>query len=576
MKNKINTHKSAKNQIIAIMLLIVLPLLGVLILYNVYTLSVLNQGIAHSNEKTIYTYEQLLEKDMENIQYFISNSLANDSSQLRLNYDMRRFDAYMCGQEITKKYNEYIETDSNTIGGLFTYSGKYDMFRMAANAEAKYIYNDRIAIQDTILTIIHKEKDCYTYSWFTRKINNVNYILLILKNGTTYSGAFIDFNLIVKPQDSGNIDSADFMIYTSKEGLPLILEDYCNQKGITTTKTDSLYYITGKERNLMVVQKKFPFADINQLYISHYNGMWNYMDVSQIMLLIMSVLITLLLPLVYYLLCKTYFNPLNNLIGTMELIKEGNIEAKMPNHYEISEFAQVSKTFNEMIEQIKILKISSYEKEIKIKNAQLQYLQIQIRPHFFLNCLKNFYGLAQQKHYQQLQDMTLVLSDYLRRMFVNNSILIPVSDEVENVRNYIMLQQMSLSNPPQCNIDMDKNITDFGIPPLSILTFVENSVKHGLQIDRTLMISIRIALLQADEEAFVCITVLDNGTGYSEQDLINLNSQTEFKKSDSIGIVNVKKRINLIYNNKSTILFSNSNGACVEVYIPFINSSEIE
>lgn len=565
------TRRTTKGQIMLIMLLFVVPLLAMLLLYNVYMLRVLNKKITLNNENTIYLYETLLEQDINSAQYYLSNSLANDRNFLRWNYQLDTLETYMCGQNIIETYEDYLNTHKNTIGALFAYSEKYDMFRISYNKEKTYRYEQKTAIKNYLYKVMKENK--IGSGWSVYNIDGKKYVMLILKNGTTYAGTFIDFDLVIKPQDKQGNGDIDFLMYASMEGEPLIYQNYLEDNHIEIRQTKKSYYITGSKNNFMVVQRPLVSAGINQLYITHYQGILNYMDVSQIILLTMSCLITLSLPLVYLILRRTYFVPLNRLITTMESIKEGNMEAKMSENYQIDEFLQVSKTFNEMIEQIKWMRIAAYEKEMETKNAQMQYLQIQIRPHFFLNCLKNFYALAEQKKFQEIQDMIIVLSDYLRRMFRNNSVLISVSDEMENVRNYILLQQMSLSNPPSCNIDIDTSLMDFQIPPLSILTFVENSVKHGRQMDRNLIISVRISFIKDEQESFVCITILDNGSGFRDEVLEKLNGTKGELDRENIGISNVKKRIELIYGERANIIFSRSNGSCIEIYLPYENKA---
>lgn len=565
------TRRTTKGQIMLIMLLFVVPLLAMLLLYNVYMLRVLNKKITLNNENTIYLYETLLEQDINSAQYYLSNSLANDRNFLRWNYQLDTLETYMCGQNIIETYEDYLNTHKNTIGALFAYSEKYDMFRISYNKEKTYRYEQKTAIKNYLYKIMKENK--VGSGWSVYNIDGKKYVMLILKNGTTYAGTFVDFDLVIKPQDKQGSGDIDFLMYASMEGEPLIYQNYLEDNHIEIRQTKKSYYITGSKNNFMVVQRPLVSAGINQLYITHYQGILNYMDVSQIILLTMSCLITLSLPLVYLILRRTYFVPLNRLITTMESIKEGNMEAKMSENYQIDEFLQVSKTFNEMIEQIKRMRITAYEKEMETKNAQMQYLQIQIRPHFFLNCLKNFYALAEQKKFQEIQDMIIVLSDYLRRMFRNNSVLISVSDEMENVRNYILLQQMSLSNPPSCNIDIDTSLMDFQIPPLSILTFVENSVKHGRQTDRNLIISVRISFIKDEQESFVCITILDNGSGFRDEVLEKINGTKGELDRENIGISNVKKRIELIYGERANIIFSRSNGSCIEIYLPYENKA---
>ena len=122
------------------------------------------------------------------------------------------------------------------------------------------------------------------------------------------------------------------------------------------------------------------------------------------------------------------------------------------------------------------------------------------------------------------------------------------------------------------NIAVDEKLEEFQILPLSVLTFVENAVKYGVQSQKTLLISIRVSLLPGEtpEDTYVCITILDNGPGFPE-DVLHFLNKEEFaeEKTAGIGIQNVWKRIKIRYEEKATILYSNSNGACVEMYLPY-------
>lgn len=167
--------------------------------------------------------------------------------------------------------------------------------------------------------------------------------------------------------------------------------------------------------------------------------------------------------------------------------------------------------------------------------------------------------------------MTVALSGYLRKIFSRDSQLIPLRDEIESVEYYIKLSKMSMSVPISCNISVDKELEDFHVLPLSILTFVENSVKYGMQSNKDLLINIRVTCLASQSAgSYVSITILDNGEGFEESLLKQLNSEAvPVQDSAHIGIQNVKKRLMLLYNGQASILYSNFNGACIEMYLPY-------
>lgn len=72
----------------------------------------------------------------------------------------------------------------------------------------------------------------------------------------------------------------------------------------------------------------------------------------------------------------------------MENIRNGKLNSKLQETQFIREFSVFNSTFNRMMDEIHNLKIRTYENKLIIQKSQLQYFQIQLKPHFYLNCLK--------------------------------------------------------------------------------------------------------------------------------------------------------------------------------------------
>ncbi|MGV2686400.1 hypothetical protein GNF82_19070, partial [Clostridium perfringens] len=145
------------------------------------------------------------------------------------------------------------------------------------------------------------------------------------------------------------------------------------------------------------------------------------------------------------------------------------------------------------------MKIVAYEHEIERQKAELQHLQLQIRPHFFLNCLKSLYGMAQQQSYERIQHMILAISNHLRYNFKDNLQLVSLQQELDHVLNYIRIQQIAHHVPPLCEYSVDSALKDFTIPPLPIQAFVENSIKYATKPNEQLRVAIKAILLESDD-----------------------------------------------------------------------------
>ena len=161
----------------------------------------------------------------------------------------------------------------------------------------------------------------------------------------------------------------------------------------------------------------------------------------------------------------------------------------------------------------------------------------QINPHFLFNTLNNISSLTQIAP-DAAQDAIAQLSDLLRyAMYETNKKTVPVSGEVEFMRNYIALMKLRCNEKTEVKTTFDVQ-QDVEIAPLLFISLVENAFKHGVSSSRHSMIDIHLE--QKDHQiVFSC----DN-TNYPKDDADRSGS--------GIGIENTKRRLNLIYHDRYT------------------------
>lgn len=119
---------------------------------------------------------------------------------------------------------------------------------------------------------------------------------------------------------------------------------------------------------------------------------------------------------------------------------------------------------------------------------------------------------------------------------------------------------------------IDPELSELPLPPVSLLTLVENSVKHGKMIGKTLKITITAKLLETEEGCMADLSVADNGTGFTAGDLKQLNSAApQEENGQHVGLFNVVRRLQLLYGEQAAIAFTNNRrggGARVELFLP--------
>lgn len=137
--------------------------------------------------------------------------------------------------------------------------------------------------------------------------------------------------------------------------------------------------------------------------------------------------------------------------------------------------------------------------------------------------MKNLYAMTAARKYTQMQEMILTLSEYLRAVLKDHDIIVPLGKELDSVRSYIKLQQMSSAKPPEYEEDVSPDLLQFEIPPMSLLTFIENSFKYEKSSEEPMQILVKARLFLDGEEQFVNLTIMDNGSGFPPEVLEILN-----------------------------------------------------
>jgi two-component system sensor histidine kinase YesM len=560
---KIST--SSKKQITFILSLFIIPFIAFLTLYNIYINHVFNSKIAQNNQTKINLMKESMEKELKRVEYFMANLAANDAYFGQLKYKLSKLNAHLYTYNILEKYNDILNT-TNYVGGMFIFTINNALYRSTYRSGLDMQQRD--AIKSYLMDLTASETDISARDWFLEKIDNDYYLFYIIEMNETYVISMVSLNNSSVTENYDKDEPDGYIIYSKEDGTALSFHDRISEKNVTLEKGNKVYYITGEPQKYFIVQTHSDYMGLNMVYITPYHGVLA-LEPSQVILLLGTIFFIILSSICYLLLKHYFFKPLSYIVDTMNSVKDGDMTVKMRLDSKSEEFRLVNDTFNEMIDRIKKLKILAYEQTLITQQTKLEYLQLQIRPHFYLNCLKNLYGLAEEKKYHQIQESILSLSDYLRSMFHDISATIPIDKELASVEAFLRLKQMGGPNSPAYAIDRNEQAGDFGIPPHSILTFVENSVKYGMSDKKQLKIFIKVGLLINEESQYINIMILDNGPGFNEDTLSWLNGEDRAISGKHIGINNVKQRYKLMFDNKCSFTFSNRNGACVDIFIPY-------
>jgi two-component system LytT family sensor kinase len=196
------------------------------------------------------------------------------------------------------------------------------------------------------------------------------------------------------------------------------------------------------------------------------------------------------------------------------------------------------------------------ERENVNLQSELTFLRSQISPHFMFNILNNLVSLARKKS-DDLEPSLINLSQLMRYMlYESDDNKVFLSKELEYLNSYINLQLLRFGSKVKVNLETSGNLDRHTIEPMLLIPFVENAVKHGTGMIEHPVIDISIAVNDAKNELHFKVD--------------NAISPLDASKdgNSGIGIVNVRRRLAILYPNKHQLYIENQNNTfIVNLYI---------
>ncbi len=242
----------------------------------------------------------------------------------------------------------------------------------------------------------------------------------------------------------------------------------------------------------------------------------------------------------------------------------------------VQELNQINDQFKNLIHEITRLRIDVYEAELDNNKFMIHFLQQQIKPHFYLNCLTTIDSMVSLGDIEAAKKMLMFTSRYFRYLFQVDNNFVPLINELTHIEDYLSIQNMRLSRPTQYETDLPKDCNQLNIPPLLLITFVENCVKHATPPDgESLKISLSAKkLLDAEDGAgdILEIVITDNGQGFDDEILNKIQNDEDIISDDGnhIGITNCIRRLRLLYGDSFELHAGNikPHGARITLRIP--------
>lgn len=268
---------------------------------------------------------------------------------------------------------------------------------------------------------------------------------------------------------------------------------------------------------------------------------------------------------------KNLLEPIQNLTGILSKYSKNTTSYKDVNGAVINALDDTYDVLSQLSDQMEALSVRLYEAELEKRQLNINFRNLQIRPHFLVNNLTTIYDMAQLGQTDKIMNLTVVLSNYYRYVLRDCMDMVPLWQELRHMDSIIRINQEWNGNSVHVEYSIAEDVRSILIPVLLVSTFLENSLKHAANSEDGLNITVFGACRQEGEKPFLFLRLRDDGGGYPQELLDYLQSGKLIPEVDGkhIGINNAIQRIRLIYGDAAKITLSNhSDGAQVEIWIP--------
>lgn len=249
--------------------------------------------------------------------------------------------------------------------------------------------------------------------------------------------------------------------------------------------------------------------------------------------------------MIVIILADTITVPIRYLSDQVQQVEQGDFDMKFQVRDQ-NEIGILAKALTNLMATIKkLLDRVQLEQEQK-RQMELMALQSQINPHFLYNTLGSAKHLIDLHDYQRASKMLNALIKFFIIGLSKGREIIAIEDELEHIRNYLMIQQMRYSKDFSFEFSVNPEILQYKIIKLTLQPLVENAIYHGIK-NKIGQGVIAIAGWRAGPVIF--LEVRDNGPGISPQQLCQLQkSLSNATTSDAgFGLRNVNERLRLHY-----------------------------
>ena len=542
---KLNHDLSKKHSIhFFFKLLLVLLLINILIniaMSNITRNFIKNQNIVHLRS-SIEIYADSVNEKLHSVERFMYSTITHNESLEKLNHVQTFLEYQENLKKVQTSFTEF-EYQNETHMTFLLETDSTDHFINVSNL---YIpYEDYLLLKSNLKSL---RSDISDRKWKNVATKNSEYLVKSVHYEGKIIYAVISSEDILKPLNKLNIGNNGKLSLKEPNNIP---------------SSNYLIHAQNEKTHL-------PF-DIYVLV--DYAEVFRNITLLEVFLSAVPIIITILSIIIILYIRQWMIKPITRLTERLSQLGDSIPPSEFFISEGILEIDKANDKLNKVIFDMQELKIREYHSQLELKKIELNYLKNQIRPHFYLNMLSMIHSMLQTKNYKEIEELTILTSNYLRHLFMANQDFSELKDEVQHIKDYLEIQRIRYGNSIYFSLDYNSELQNTLVPSLLLQTFIENTIKHGFSFQDLFTILLSIKKVKTENSDYIQICIEDNGPGFSEEILSKLNQKQSLITEDGhhIGITNTIERLNLLYPNDYSIAFENNEegGAKILLLIPY-------
>lgn len=554
------TPSRSINYYLKVLMIIIVFILIINIVVSILTISITRKQSIDNITNTVNLYLENAKNKLNAIDHFMIWTISHDTllDKMENNPDMAELPTNL--SNFRSRVNDFQYTTGKEFQFFIGLKEENYFFN---SSSIKMNYSDYLKVKDYFF---NKSEELNSYdtmsTWNPIKINNIYYLFHLLKYNNRIFLCIISVEDILLPLNNINVGE-EGSIAMEKKGSGFLT----NSKEESTIEK-ATYSFFNSRLHFEETDTSLPFT--LHISVDHFGAFKNVVIV-QFLLILATIIISFILFIIIRYIKNRLINPIQSFSKNLSNINSNNAAIDFEGS-SIIELEQANTQFKDLITEIKKLKVNIYEQKLEKRKIQMDFMRLQIKPHFYINCLSSIHSMAELNMYDEIKEMATSTSKYFRYLFQSNQNFIQLDKEISHIYDYLDIQTLLHGNTFQFNCKIETIVRQAKIPPLVLQTFIENSIKHGISMDDDRM-EISLSIEYKDKENYIYIIIKDSGPGYPLDILSKLQNKEllSSRMGEHIGINNVIQRLRMLYGEEHNIMFLNdlNGGAIVELIIPY-------